>query len=157
MDIKEYLLAQDTISGQEGQVLATINGRKRVCAEIKSLKAKLDKTKHEVKTLGHRATQHKATGWKGTGTVSFHYVTSEWARMIIDYAKTGADVYFDMLVVNEDPTSKAGRQTVHLMQCNLDGADVANIDVDANSLDGSFNFTFSDIDLADAFNEFPYR
>ena len=150
--MNEYLLAMDAISGKEGRVIASIDGRTRICAEIKALSAKIDKTKREFKSLGHRGTQHKATGWNGTGSVTFYYVTSEWAQQVISYAKTGRDLYFDILVINEDPSSAAGRQEVHLMQCNIDGADIAKVDVDADFLDGSFNFTFSDVDLPTPFD-----
>ena len=150
--MNEYLLANDAISGKEGRVISSIGGRTRICAEIKSIVATIDKTKREFKALGHRGTQHKATGWTGTGTVVFYYVTSEWAQMVISYAKTGRDVYFDMLVINEDPSSAANRQEVQLMQCNIDGADVAKLDVEADFLDAQFNFTFSDVDLPTPFD-----
>ena len=148
----DYLLANDAISGKEGRVIMSSGGRTRICAEIKAYTATMDKTKREFKALGHRGTQYKATGWTGTGTATFYYVSSEWANMMIQYAKTGVDVYFDMVVINEDPSSAAGRQEVQLMQCNIDGADIAKVDVEADWLDGTFNFTFSDVDLPTPFN-----
>jgi len=147
----DYLLAPDAISGKEGKVIASISGRTRVCAEIKSFSAKIDKTKKEFKALNYRGTQHKSTGWVGTGAVTFYYVTSEWAKQVVKYAKTGQDEYFEMVVINEDPGSSSERQEVLLMQCNLDGADVAKLDVEADWLDATFNFTFSDIDIPTQF------
>ena len=153
----EHLQGIDIISGREGKIIATVDGRQRVCAEIKSLRAKADKEKKEFRVLGYRGKVHKALGWGGTGTVSYYVVTSLWAKMMADYAKTGIDVYFDILVVNEDPASGAGRQSVLLKHCNIDGADVAVIDVDADSIEGTFNFTFDDYEIVDEYNEFPYR
>lgn len=146
-----FLLATDAISGKEGVVIATINGTVRELIELKSISAKIDKSKKEFKALGYRGTQQKATGWSGTGTATYYYVTSEWAKMIIEYAKTGKDLYFDIVVTNEDPGSEIGIQRVKLGQCNIDGVDISKIDVDADWLDGSFNFTFSEIDLLDEF------
>ena len=148
----DYLLANDAISGKEGRVIMSSGGRTRICAEIKSLSAKMDKTKREFKALGHRGTQHKATGWVGTGSVTFYYVSSQWAQMMVSYAKTGKDVYFDMVVINEDPSSSVGRQEVQLMQCNIDGADIAKVDAEADWLDAAFNFTFSDVDMPQPFD-----
>jgi len=152
MTLREYLLANDAISGKEGKVIMSMNGRSLNCAEIKSLIAKIDKTKKEFKALGYRGTQHKATGWTGTGTVSFYYVTSVWSSMMINYAKTGIDTYFDMVVINSDPASAAGAQYIQLMRCNLDGVEVAKLDVEADWLDATFNFTFEGIDLTAPFN-----
>lgn len=149
-----YLLATDAISGKEGSVWATINGKVREVAEIKSLTATINKTKKEFKALGKRGTQSKATGWTGTGSVNFYYVTSEWAKMLIDYAKTGKDTYFDFVVKNEDPSSSIGLQKIKLGQCNMDGADIAKVDVEADFLENSFNFTFSDVDLMDKFKDY---
>jgi ligand-binding sensor domain-containing protein len=146
-----YLLATDSISGKEGMVLGTISGKVRELAEIKSLSAKIDKTKKEFKALNYRGTQHKATGWTGTGAVTFYYVTSEWVKMVVDYTKTGKDLYFDMIVVNEDPGSNIGAQRVKLGQCNLDGADIAKVDTEADWLDATFNFTFSEVEILEEF------
>ena len=94
-----YLLASDIISGIEGTVWATIDGQVVECAEIRNLTPTMDKNKTEVKTLGQRGTQHKATGWSGSGSFTFYYVTTRWTKMLIDYAKTGKDLYFDIVVI----------------------------------------------------------
>lgn len=149
-----YLLASDIISGLEGTVWATVDGQVVECAELRNLTATMDKNKTEVKTLGQRGTQHKATGWSGTGSFTFYYVTSRWAQMLINYAKTGKDVYFDIVVKNEDPTSTVGSQKIKLGKCNIDGGDIAKVDVDADLLDTSMNFTFSEVDVLEEFK--PY-
>lgn len=149
-----YLLANDAISGKEGTVWATINGEVIELAEVKSFTAKIDKTKKEFKALGKRGTQSKATGWTGTGTVNFYYVTSRFTKMLIDYAKTGVDQYFNMTVKNEDPSSSIGMQKIALGQCNIDGGDIAKLDVEADFLENSFNFTFSDVDLLNEFGKY---
>lgn len=150
-----FLLAEDAISGKEASVWATINGEVVELAEVKSFTATLEKTKAEFKALGHRGTQHKATGWSGTGTLDFYYVSSRWAEMLINYAKTGKDTYFNLTAKNEDPSSAIGAQTITLGLCNIDGGDIAKIDVEADFLDHSFNFTYSDVDIPEKFK--PYQ
>ncbi len=65
-----YLKAQDTISGKEGKAVATIDGNVEDMFYIKKIEANVEKTKSEIKTLGRRGTQHKATGWSGTGSMT---------------------------------------------------------------------------------------
>ena len=81
------------------------------------------------------------------------FSTSKWAKMMIEYAKTGKDQYFKLQVINEDPTSSIGRQTVTLIDVNIDEADIAKLDTEAEFLDETINFTFSDVDMPEEFAE----
>lgn len=148
-----YMKAKDAISGKEGTLLATINGNVYEVAECKNISAEIQKNKSEFKALGYRGTQHKATGWSGTGSMEVYYASSRWTKMMIDYCKTGKDVYFSLLVTNEDPTSDIGCQRIKLMDCNMDNAEIAKLDVDSDFLSSSGNFTFSDVELIDQFDE----
>lgn len=148
-----YMKAKDAISGKEGSLYATIDGKVIQVAECKSINAKITKNKTEFKALGYRGTQHKATGWSGSGTLTIHYASSRWAKMMIDYAKKGIDTYFKLQIINEDPTSSIGKQTVTLIDVNFDEAEIAKIDTDAEFLDETMNFTFSDVEMPDEFKE----
>ena len=148
-----FLLAKDTISGREGQVLAIIDGRVKTFAHVKSLTAKVDKQKSPVNTLGG-GTQHKSTGTNNTGSMKYYYGDSVIAKMVIDYLRTGKDVYFDIIVVNDDPSSAAGTQRIKLVDVNIDGAEIAKIDVDATTaMDVSANFTFRTAEVLNEFRE----
>lgn len=153
MDGWKYMKAEDAISGKEGALYATIDGNVRQVAECKNISAKITKNKSQFKSLGHRGTQHKATGWTGAGTLVIHYASSMWAKMMVDYAKSGVDKYFKLQLINEDPTSSIGRQTVVLIDVNLDEAEIAKLDTEAEFLDQSMNFTFSDVEMPDEFKE----
>lgn len=148
-----YMKASDAISGKEGSLYATIDGKVIQVAECKSINAKITKNKTEFKALGYRGTQHKATGWSGSGTLTVHYASSRWAKMMIDYAKKGIDTYFKLQIINEDPTSSIGKQTVTLIDVNFDEAEIAKIDTDSEFLDETMNFTFSDVEMPDEFKE----
>lgn len=151
MDAWSYMKAKDAISGKEGALYATIDGNVTQVAECKNISAKITKNKTEFKALGYRGTQQKATGWTGTGTLVIHYASSRWAKMMIDYAKNGIDTYFKLQVINEDPTSGIGKQTVTLIDVNLDEAEIAKLDTDAEFLDQTMSFTFSDVEMPDEF------
>lgn len=149
----KYMKSSDAISGKEGALYATIDGEVIQVAECKNISAKITKNKSEFKALGYRGTQHKATGWSGTGTLVIHYATSRFIKMMVDYVKTGEDQYFKLQIVNKDPTSSLGTQTINLYDVNLDESEIAKLDTDADFLDQSMNFTFSDVELTSEFSE----
>jgi hypothetical protein len=146
-----YLKASDTISGQEGRAYATIDGENVEMFYLKNLEATIEKQKAELKALGRRGVQHRAAGWKGTGTMTIYYVTSRFRQMMYDYISTGKDVYFDITVINEDPNSTVGKQQVQLKNVNLDKVIVAKLDTESDILDEEVGFTFEDVLISSSF------
>ncbi|MFX3631852.1 MAG: phage tail tube protein [Candidatus Pristimantibacillus sp.] len=146
------LKAGDTISGQEGRAYAKINGIQEEMFYLKTLEASAEKQKAEVKTLGRRGTQHKATGWNGTGSMTIYYVTSRFRLLMLDYIKNGRDIYFDIEIINEDPSSTIGRQTVTLRDVNLNSVLIAKLDTESETLEEEVEFTFEDVDITSSFN-----
>ena len=102
---------------------------------------------------GKTGNGNKATGWKGTGSATFHYNTSIFRQMMIQYKDTGEDIYFEIQISNEDPTSGAGRQTMILIDCNIDGGILAKFDADGEYLDEDMDFTFEDFKMPEAFKD----
>ena len=148
---QRHLAAEEMISGNEGQVQANIDGRIFELAEIRKLDATLNKKKAETKVLGFRGTINKPQGYSGTGNMTIYYNTSMWAEIMENYVKNGKDVYFDIIVKNDDPSSIIGAQRVKLNKCNLNELVIAKIDADAEFLDTDLAFTFEDYDLLDKF------
>ncbi|MGE5703546.1 MAG: phage tail tube protein [Clostridia bacterium] len=148
-----FLLAKDTISGQEARAFATINNQHVEMFYAKKIEAKVKKTKKSLKTLGKRGSQSKATGWEGTGTMTIYYVTSVFRQMMLEYMKNGKDTYFDLMIVNEDPTSSIGKQTVLIKGVNLDEITMATFDVEAEALEEEMPFTFHAADILDEFGQ----
>lgn len=146
-----FLRAGDTISGQEGKATSVIDGNVQDMFYVKTLEATFEKTKAEVKTLGKRGTQHKGAGWSGAGSMTIYYVTSLFREMALKYAKTGKDTYFNITIVNDDPTSTIGKQTVVLYNCNIDNVVLAKLDTDSDTLDEDIDFTFDDFNILDSF------
>jgi hypothetical protein len=117
-----------------------------------NLEAKFEKKKTEVPILGKTGMGNKANGWSGTGNATFHYNTSVFRELMLKYKKTGEDIYFDIQISNEDPTSAAGRQTVVLVDCNMDGGILAKFDADGDYLDEDMDFTFDDFKIPESFD-----
>lgn len=141
------------VHGREGTVTAVINGNVVTLAEIKTLTGTIDFNKSEYNVLGDRATRHKYAGWTGTGSCTYHWLSPRFVRMIIKGTKTGVMPYFTINATNDDPGSSAGTQTIKLGQVSIDGGNVIQLDVDSEALEGSFGFTFSEIDGLEYFNE----
>lgn len=147
----KYLNAKDIISGQEATAFLKINGKIEELFYAKSLKATAKKKKVFIKTLGRRGAQAKTSGFEGTGSLVIYSVTSLFKKYMSDYIKTGKDLYFDIQVSNDDPTSSIGKQTVVLKNCNIDSVIMANFDIYAESLEETLSFTFDDVDILQMF------
>lgn len=145
------MAAKDTISASLAECFVTIEGSRYNFMQAISLEANFEKNKTEVPILGKTGKGNKATGWKGTGSATFHYNTSIFRALMKRYKDTGEDVYFDIQITNSDPTSSVGRQTVILKDCNIDGGLLAKFDADAKYLDEDMDFTFEDFDMPEEF------
>lgn len=146
-----FLKAEEIISGQEGRAYANIDGKNRELMYLKSIDAAVTKRKKAVRTLGKTGDQYKAAGWSGKGKMVIYYVTSIFREQMLRYMKTGKDSYFDIVVINEDPNSPFGRQTVVLKNCNLNTVTLARLDVGEDNLDETVEFTFEGAELPDRF------
>lgn len=147
--------AKDAVSASLAECFVTIDGNRYNFMQAIDLEATFEKQKTEVPILGKTGRGNKSTGWRGTGTATFHYNTSIFRELLYRYKKTGEDIYFDIQVTNEDPTSSVGRQTVILKDCNIDGGILAKFDADADYLDETFDFTFEDFEIPKKFNMLP--
>lgn len=143
--------AKDTVSAKLAECFVTIGKNRYNFMQAINLEAKFEKTKTEVPILGKTGVGNKATGWKGTGSATFHYNTSIFREMMKNYKKTGEDVYFEIQITNDDPTSAAGRQTIVLIDCNIDGGILAKFDADGEYLDEDIDFTFEDFKMPEKF------
>ncbi|WZL81760.1 phage tail tube protein [Vallitaleaceae bacterium 9-2] len=146
-----FMNAKDAISASLAKCFVTIEGNRYEFMQAINLEASVEKTKTEVPILGKTGKGNKATGWTGSGNATFHYNTSIFRSLLKRYKDKGEDVYFDIQVTNEDPTSGVGRQTVILKDCNLDGGILTKFDADAEYLDEAIDFTFEDFEIPEEF------
>ncbi len=145
--------AKDTVFAALAQCFLTIGTRRYNFMQAINLEAKFEKTKSEVPILGKTGKGNKASGWKGTGSATFHYNTSIFREMMMQYKDTGEDTYFEIQITNEDKGSAAGRQTLVLVDCNIDGGILAKFDADGEYLDEDMDFTFEDFKLPEKFKD----
>ena len=148
---RSVMHAKDTVSASLAECYVTIEDKRYNLMQAINLEANFEKNKTEVPILGKTGKGNKATSWTGTGSATFHYNTSVFRMLMYRYKETGQDVYFDIQVTNEDPTSSVGRQTVILKDCNVDGGILAKFDADADYLDEDMDFTFEDFEIPEQF------
>ena len=111
--------AKDAISAKLAECYVTIENRRFLLMQGKDFEAKFDKTKKEINILGRTGAGNKSNGWKGTGKITIYKNTSIFDELMERYKNTGEDVYFDIQVTNNDPTSAAGVCTMVFMGCNV--------------------------------------
>lgn len=135
---------RDAVFAALAQCYVTVNGRRYNFMQMIDFEAEVEKNKVEIPILGQTGKGNKAAGWKGTFKGTAHYNQSIFRKLLLQYKKTGEDVYFDIQIDNEDPTSAAGKQSIILTGCNLDGGILAKFDADGEYLDEDVEGTFED-------------
>lgn len=153
--MNQTMQGKDAISGSLGECFVTIEGSRYNFMQAIDIEASIEKQKSQVPILGRSGKGNKSTGWSGSGSATFHYNTSIFRELLRRFKETGEDVYFDMQITNEDPSSVVGRQTVLLKGCNLDGGILAKVDANAEFLDEEINFTFEDFEIPEKFALLP--
>ena len=144
---------KDTIGAALAECYVTIDNKRYNFMQAINIEAKFEKSKTEVPILGKTGKGNKATGWKGSGSMTMHYNQSIMRKMLLDYKNTGEDMYFDIQITNDDPTSAAGRQTIVLIDCNIDGGVLAKFDAEGEYLEEDMDFTFEDFKIVEEFNK----
>ena len=149
----DTMWAGDVVYSSLAMAYMTMKGKRYKLFQARKLEAKIDKTKKEVGILGRTVKGNKSTGGKGTGKLTIYKNTGLFTELMIDFMKTGRDVYFDLQVTNNDPTSNAGPRTVILKDCNINTATIASFDVDGDWLEEELEFTFEAALLPQSFKQ----
>ena len=149
MPIIEY---HDTVSGKLATLFLKYNGQNLPLAQFKTLEARMGKSKTNSPRLGTTADMHRTGGWEGTGDGTMYYGTSVFLQMANLFNKQGKDIYVDLVVENDDPTSTLGTQGVLLKHVNFDEIPLAKFDVTSDEpLEMDLNFTFDDFEVLSTF------
>lgn len=144
------------IAGNQGSVIANIDGEVHELFYIKSFEAKIAKNKEVVPTLNNANGVWIVTGTEGTGTMSIYEHTSMFIELMEKFQDTGIDVFFDLTITNKDRTSELGEQVITLFDVNLDEVMLGQLDVEnGTALVQDIPFTFTKFKLIKPFD--PYQ
>lgn len=147
--------AQDSVSAKLAECFVTIEGTRYNFMQMIDFEAKMEKNKIEVPILGQTGNGNRSAGWTGTFSGTAHYNQSIFRNLLLRYKKTGEDIYFDIQTTNNDPISAAGKQTIILTGCNLDGGILSKFDADGEYLDEEIEGTFEDWSMPTKFKNLP--
>ncbi|KSV60341.1 hypothetical protein ASU35_06015 [Acetivibrio ethanolgignens] len=136
--------AKDAVSAKLAKCYVTIEGNRYLLMQAKSFEANFKKNKKTVSILGKTGEGNKASGWSGSGKMVIYHNTELFNDLLERYKNTGEDIYFDVQVTNEDPTSAAGRNTKIYKNCNLDEGTLQSFDAAGEWLEQEVSFTFED-------------
>lgn len=145
--------ARNAVSAKMAECYVTVRGNRYNFMSAINLEATIEKIKTQVPILGRTNKGNKSVGAEIKGSAEFHLNTSVWRELAYEFQETGEDIYFDIQVTNEDPTTEIGRQTVILCDCNLDSTILAAFDADSDDvLTESIDFTAERFELPEKFS-----
>lgn len=139
---KTVMNAEDTISGTLAECQVIWDGKSYNFIQAIRLDARFEKIKGK---------DGKIIGWRGNGQIVFHYNDSIFWRILVKSKETGDNIYFDMLVTNDDPSARMGRQTILLKNCCIESGTLAEFDAESGYLVDDMKFTFEDFEFMEKF------
>lgn len=146
-----YLLEKDALSGKAGRAFAVIDRRNVEMFGLKKLQVDAEFQESDFKVVGTNLIQKKTSGITLTGSMTVYYGTPEFLNMVKTYLKTGKLPYFTIQVTNDDGGSSVGTQTVVLYNVKLQKLPIALLDADAEHLTMDISFSFTNIEVLNAF------
>ena len=149
--MKNLMEARDSVSGSLAECYVTLTGRRYCLMQLTEFESKWGITLTDVPILGRVQKGKKPTGAVGTWTAKAHYNQSVLRAWLLHYKKTGMIEPFEIQVSNEDPSSRAGRQTI--TGCYLDNTILAKFTTGDEILTEELSGTFDDWDMPETFTE----
>ena len=144
--------ANDSVYGSLAEVYVTMDGNRYNMMQLYDFESKISINIVDVPILGRVQMGKKPAGFEGTWSGTAHYNQSVFRRWMLHYTKTGELIPFDIQVTNEDPSSKAGRQTITHTGCLVDELTLAKYAAGDELLDEDISGTFDNWDMPEEFN-----
>lgn len=119
---------------------------------LKKFQSDAEFQESDFKVVGTNLVQKKTTGVSLTGSATLYYGTPEFLNMLTTYLKTGRVPYFTFQITNESRGGTVGNQVVALYNVKLQKLPIAILDADAESLTMDISFSFTNIEVLNAFN-----
>ncbi|MBR6301201.1 phage tail tube protein [bacterium] len=143
--------ARDAISGALAECYVIIEGNRYNFMQIREFEAKVENNIIDVAILGRTSKGHKSAGSNGTWSGTAYFNQSILRELLYRYQVNGEMVYFDIQVTTSDPTSDAGRQTIILKNCLMDGGTLTKFNADEELLTEDISGTFDSWEMPEKF------
>lgn len=142
------------VSGNEGIVYITYpDGRRKILANCLSFEFSQKFTSTTIPILGLRNKVNKKGLGECSGNIKMHYNCSDFREAVEEYKNTGKDSFYDLLIVNSDPNTPVGTQSVFIRGVNFTEMPIALLDTEADYLTETLPFTANGWDMNGKFNE----
>ena len=136
--------ANEVINGTWGEVWINDD----LVDEISAFQAKIEFNKEDIDVCGEMMTQHKITGYSGTGSMTLKKVNSRMIKILSDFVKDGTEP--DVTIVGKlaDPAN-GGSERISLTGISFD--DLTLFDFEVKAL-GEYEcpFTFTGFKVIDS-------
>lgn len=149
------LSVKQIAAGSQGEIWATIEGRRMCVMHAKNIEASVSYDKEQVSILGKRGKGNRKTGETYSGSMTLYMIESAFRELAQRYKNTGEDFYFDLQIKQSDETTDTGTQLVTLKDVNFDSLIIAKLDADSSILEEDIDFTFEDWRLEESYTEIP--
>lgn len=144
--------AGDVVSGKMATAFIKHEGKNIPCSWFTFFEATVKKKKNEAPRLGTTSLMRRSMGWQGSGTTRMYFATTFFRQIALDYAKNGKDVFVDIVVTNDDPSTTLGAQAIMFKNVNFDEIPLAKFDVEGDQpLSEELPFTFDDFEILSSF------
>lgn len=148
------LQIRDINNGALGEVNITFSdGRKYNGMNVITIEANLSYDKKELGVLGTTHKGHKKLGTNGTGNITMYDTTSVLREFAQRYQDSAVDEYFNLQIVQLDPSSRTGRQAITYFDCNIDNIMLSHLDINASELTCEMAFTFEDYNIDESYTD----
>ena len=115
--------------------------------EATALQAKIEFQTEDIKFAGQLFQHRKVVGYKGTGSLSMHKVSTRFQKAVADTMKTGKEKYYTLIYKLNDP-SVDGQERVVLEDVAFDDLTIVDLEIGTTmKLEVPFsfgNYTFID-------------
>ncbi|SDN15255.1 phage tail tube protein [Acetanaerobacterium elongatum] len=148
--MSEFMRLQDMLSGHDGNVYITLNGKILPAGMIGKIEAKEKKTVESKRPLGQRVIQHAVRGVEYTLSATLYHITSAFIEAAKAYKDTGVSPEITVQVYNENPVQ--GRSEILLRNVIFNETLFAKLDDSSDdSLSVDTDGTFDDFDIISKF------
>lgn len=146
---------ESIVRGRAARIYFTYpDGKRYYMGNFISFEAKVDHKKTKLNILYDFQGRGNVKGAPtNTITGSRYFNNSIHRKYLLEYAKNGKDLYYTITVINDDPSSNVGKQSIILTGCNDDSTVLAKFDADTEYLTEDFNATFEGWNMDDFFND----
>lgn len=119
-----------------------------VVAEATALQAKVEFQTEDLKFAGDLFQHRKVVGYKGSGSLSMHKVSTRFQKAVSDTMKTGKERYYTLIYKLDDPAVD-GQERVVLKDVAFDDLTIIDLEV-GTTMKLEVPFSFSDYDFLDS-------